>query len=170
MHTWLQRLPTLLTLAIAAGLLAYGPIVQPAAYHAFADIRHWLGVPHAFDVLSNLPFALVALIGLGTLWPRRRHPALARAWPGYALFLLALLATAFGSTWYHLAPDDARLVWDRLPIAVASVALLAAVRADTAPGTRIGAWLAMLVPAAVASVFWWQIGRASCRERVSVVV
>ncbi|MDM5181921.1 hypothetical protein PO883_32625 [Massilia sp. DJPM01] len=37
-------------------------------------------------------------------------------------FLLIGL-TAFGSSWYHLAPDDTRLVWDRLPIALACVSL-----------------------------------------------
>jgi len=35
---------------------------------------------------------------------------------GYWLFLIGLLLTAFGSSFYHLAPNNARLIWDRLPI------------------------------------------------------
>jgi hypothetical protein len=159
MKAWLHRLPAILTLVIAALLITHGPIPQPAGYHDFADTQVWLGVPYAFDVLSNAPFALIAGLGLVALWSRRRHPALAPAWPGYALFLVALLGTALGSTWYHLAPDDTRLVWDRLPIVVASVALLAAVRADTATRASIRTWLALLVPAAIASVAWWHAGQ-----------
>ena len=55
---------------------------------------------------------------------------------GYRLFLVGLLLTAFGSGLYHLAPDNARLVWDRLPIALACAGLLAAVRAECLPKRR----------------------------------
>jgi hypothetical protein len=33
------RLSLFITLAAAVGLLAYGPIAQPAGYHSFADQR-----------------------------------------------------------------------------------------------------------------------------------
>ena len=39
----------------------------------------------------------------------------------------ALILTAWGSAYYHLAPDNARLVWDRFPIMIVFMALLAAV-------------------------------------------
>ena len=113
-------------------------------------------MPHAADVLSNLGFAFVALWGLFALWPQRRHPALAAGWPGYRLFLVGLLLTAVGSSFYHLAPDNARLVWDRLPIALACAGLLAAVGAETragAHGARRAFWLMLC---AVASVGWWR--------------
>ena len=45
-------------------------------------------------------------------------------WPGYRLFLIGLLLTAFGSGFYHFAPDNARLIWDRLPIALAEAGLI----------------------------------------------
>ena len=35
---------------------------QPQAYHDYADQRAWLGLSHAADVLSNLPFLIVGLI------------------------------------------------------------------------------------------------------------
>jgi hypothetical protein len=136
-------------------MLLYGPIEQPRHYHEFADTRAWLGLPNAADVLSNAGFALAGAWGLCVLWPARRHPALAAGWPGYCLFLIALILTAIGSSFYHLAPDNARLVWDRLPIALACAGLLAAVRAETEPQASALRWTVLLTAGAIASVWWW---------------
>jgi hypothetical protein len=96
---------------------AVGRIPQNPAYHGLADRRTLLGVPNALDVLSNLPFVVVGALGLAVV--RRGGGANGVAtfadpwerWPAAALFLGTLL-TAFGSSWYHLAPDSARLLWD----------------------------------------------------------
>ncbi len=148
-------LPTLVTVLACVLLLLYGAIAQPAHYHQFADQSVMWGMPHAADVLSNLGFAVIALCGLLALWPHRADAALKAGWPGYQLFLVGLLLTALGSAFYHLAPDNFRLVWDRVPIALACAGLLAAVRAEThapADGRRDALWLALL---AAASVGWW---------------
>jgi hypothetical protein len=157
MPTRIRHLPTAIVLLLAVALIVHGPIAQLPHYHDFADHAAFLGVPHAGDVLSNAGFALVALWGLWRLFPQRAHPALARAWPGYLLFLLALMLTAAGSGYYHLAPDNARLLWDRLPIALACAGLLAAARADNVPRTRCARDALVLAVCAVASVAWWTI-------------
>jgi hypothetical protein len=151
------RLPVLITVLLSLAMAWHGPIAQLPHYHDFADQSMFAGVPHAGDVLSNAGFALVALWGLVRLWPRRAHPLLAQAWPGYALFLCALLLTSAGSAFYHLAPDDARLLWDRLPIALACAGLLAGSRADNVPGTRCAIDTALLAMAATASACWWTL-------------
>lgn len=153
----LHHLPLLLSLLLAAAALLYGPIAQLENYHAFADQLTLLGIPHALDVLSNLGFALVALWGLWRLLPARRSAELAAGWPGYALFLGGLLLTALGSSWYHLAPDDHRLVWDRLPIALASAGLLAGVWGDCRQRRSAG-FAAVLGLAAIFGVLWWYGG------------
>jgi hypothetical protein len=153
-------IPSLLALAAGAAMLVHGPIPQLAHYHEFADSRAFLGIPNGLDVLSNAGFALVALWGLVALWPHRREAAIARSWPGQLLFLVALLLTAAGSTWYHLAPDNARLVWDRLPIALACAGLLAAVDADTRETPRPPWVLVLLVAGAIGSVWWWSFTEA----------
>ncbi|HEX8612416.1 MAG TPA: hypothetical protein VF800_14110 [Telluria sp.] len=132
---------------LAAAMLLAGPIPQPAGYHAFADERVLSGVANAADVLSNLGFLLIGLYGLLHVRPTR---------PAHLMFFVAILITAFGSSWYHLAPDDTRLVWDRLPIALACVSLLAASLEDAflarcAPLPTLAALCAL----GVASVFWW---------------
>ena len=140
-------------LAVAAAAMAWhGPIAQLADYHAFADTRTWLGVPHAGDVISNAAFALVVAWALwtrptqGTTNPGERSAA---DW-----FLASLALTTLGSTWYHLAPDNARLIFDRLPIALACAALLCQMHARTT-GRDIPAMLPAMLVAAVGSVVWW---------------
>lgn len=157
MDRLLSRLPLFVTLAACAALLAYGPIAQPARYHDFADVSLWLGLPHAADVLSNLGFALVGLWGWRRLAPQRIHPALRDGWWGYRLLLAGLVLTAIGSAWYHLAPDDDRLLWDRLPIALACAGLLAAVRAETVGSRAPRDEAALFALLGVASVVWWYV-------------
>jgi hypothetical protein len=151
-----RYLPTIVTLAAVVLLLLHGPLVQPPHYNDFADQSVLFGIPHAGDVLSNLGFAIVAIWGWIRLRPQRDHRALRQGWPGYALFLLALLLTAAGSAYYHLAPDNQRLVWDRLPIALTCAGLLAAVRAETRGDTNAARDAAILGILAVLSVGWWQ--------------
>jgi hypothetical protein len=151
----LQYLPSLLTIFGIMAALLLGPVHQPPSYNDFADQSLVLGIPHACDVMSNLGFALVAVWGWLGLRPRRDHPALRRGWCGYRLFLLGLFLTAVGSAYYHLAPDNQRLVWDRLPIALACAGLLAGVRAETRPDTHISSYAAGVTLLALASVAWW---------------
>lgn len=150
-----KTLPLFLTLALIGAALVHGPITQLPHYHAFADQSAHFGIAHFADVLSNLGFALVAVWGWVRLYPIRHHAALKEGWAGYGLFLVALFLTALGSSYYHLAPDNARLVWDRLPIALACAGLLAGVRAD-ARKRACDCLAAILALCAVASVVWWR--------------
>src|SRR5215475_9765872 len=103
----------LLVLAVAAAgvtLLALPPIPQDPAYHLFADQRPFLGIPNCLDVLSNLPFALVGLLGLAFVFRRGRENARAfrdpwERWP-YAILFAGIALTTLGSAYYHLAPDN----------------------------------------------------------------
>jgi hypothetical protein len=61
-----------------------------------------------------------------------------------------------GSAYYHLAPDNARLVWDRIPINIVFMALLAAVIAER---VTVGTGLALfpvLELLGVGSVLYWR--------------
>jgi hypothetical protein len=161
----MRRLPGIITAGAAAALLVYGSIPQPAEYHAFADQRPLLGVPNGGDVLSNVGFAIVGLWGARRLW--RSRDGLLAGRSGYAVFFAALVLTAAGSAFYHLSPDNSRLVWDRLPIALACAGLLAAVRTESQRATDDPLFTAGLVIAAVASVAWWHatetLGRGDLR-------
>jgi hypothetical protein len=134
---------------IAAALLPAVP--QWPSYHDFADQRAWVGVPHALNVLSNLPLLAVGALGLAHL--RRTRAPRSVAVP-YGVFFAGALLTAFGSAWYHADPRDATLVWDRLPIALAFAGLSAGTLADRAPG-RAMPYSVGLSAIAVATVLVW---------------
>jgi hypothetical protein len=133
------------------------PLPQPLAYHNFADHRGWLGIPNFGDVISNLPFAIIGFLGLIFLFGPRRTIFLdpRERWL-YVVIFGGLILTALGSGYYHLAPDNARLVWDRVPIMMVFMALLAAVVAERA-GVSFGFWLFPVFEiAGVASVAVWR--------------
>lgn len=129
-------------------------LAQWQSYHDFADQRTLLGVPHALNVLSNLPFLVVG--GLGLLHIVRAGIDRAVALP-YGLFFAGALLTAFGSAWYHLDPRDATLVWDRLPIALGFAGLVAATLVDRVP-RRATPFSTAFAGVAVATVLHWSWG------------
>ena len=115
-----------------AGVLFVGAIPQDPAYHFFADTRPWLGIANFGNVASNLPFSIVGVLGLwAVLGPEGRgnFEDRADAWP-YIVFFVGVGFVSAGSAYYHLAPDNARLFWDRLPMTLAFMAVLSAIVAD----------------------------------------
>jgi hypothetical protein len=140
--------------AAAAVLLPAMP--QPAAYHDFADHRVMLGIANFLDVASNVGFLLAGIAGLVIVArPRTQFTVGAERLP-YAIFFAGLLLTAAGSAYYHLVPDNERLFWDRLPMTIAFMALVAAQVVDR---IKVRAGLALLVPmllVGVASVLYWR--------------
>jgi hypothetical protein len=132
---------------------------QPASYHNFADQRAVLGIPNFLNVASNLPFAVIGVWGMVFLFSRteERKRALVdprERWP-YLVLFTGLFLTAFGSAYYHLAPSNATLVWDRLPMSIMFAGFVAAViaeRIDAEFGIKL---LPFLVLLSMASVLQW---------------
>jgi hypothetical protein len=163
-----RRSLVLLALVAAAvvGVALLPPIPQPPDYHEFADDRTLLGLANALNVLSNLPFVLVGLLGLDACRRRSDERGL------YAAFFAGIALTGLGSAWYHLAPDHERLVWDRLPMTLGFMALLAATvaeRLDLAWGRRL---LVPLLGVGLASVLYWirgeRVGAGDLRPYILV--
>jgi hypothetical protein len=147
-----------LTGLVVAVLFLAPRVPQPLSYHNFADTRAWLGIPRFGDVVSNLPFAIVGVWGLIFLLRRGRQRFIdpRERWPYYFVFV-GLVLTAIGSSYYHLAPDNARLVWDRLPMTVVFMALVAAMIAERI-SIRAGLWLLpVLLAIGIASVMQWHL-------------
>jgi hypothetical protein len=150
-------------LAVAVALFA-APFDVPESYYHFADTRALFGVPNFGDVVSNLAFLAAGVIGLAWLWrpagracltPRQRAP--------FAIFFAGVVATTFGSAYFHLAPltpdgvpNNWGMLWDRLPITVAFTALFAGFIADRV-SARAGAVALPLMIAfgAAATVYWY---------------
>jgi cytochrome bd-type quinol oxidase subunit 2 len=156
-----HALALLLGLAVGvSGLMLRLPTVsQTTSYHEFADQRSWLGIPNFFNVASNLLFVVVGIAGMAFTWragAEERHFIDARErWPYFWLFVGVFL-TGFGSACYHLAPDNGRLVWDRLPMTIAFASLVAALVAERISarwGLRLLPWLILYAAGTV--VLWY---------------
>lgn len=145
-----RRLATFIVLgalAVAAMIAIAVPVHRTPAFHHYADQRSWLGIPHAGDVLSNLPFLIAGA------W------CLLRARDAYArLACLGVAAIGIGSAAYHIEPSDVTLAFDWGPIAVALMLVTAAV-IDDRLGARAGRIAIVVGPVlAVASVIVWSFG------------
>jgi len=155
------RTRVLIVMAVAAGcafgLMLMEPISQPQAYHHFADRRPLWGIPNFADTASNLPFLVVGILGIAAnVRGRVRFIDRRERW-FYLIFFAGVALTCFGSAYYHLAPDNDRLVWDRLPMTVAFMSLLAAIIAER---INLSAGLGLLAPLLLlgaASVWYWHL-------------
>lgn len=129
---------------------------QPTGYHDFADHRFLFGVANALDVASNLAFLLAGLAGLWiSLRARGVFAQPAERWP-YVVFFAGVALTAAGSGYYHLAPDNERLFWDRLPMTVAFMALIAAQVGDRVDPRAGRVLLLPMLAIGAASVVYWR--------------
>lgn len=144
---------------IAVGLWAVlrfflGAMPQWASYHDFADTRSYWGIPRAGDVLTNLAILAAGLWG-ASIGKRAHLDADER--PAYRLLVAGAILTAIGSAYYHLAPSNPTLVWDRLPMTLVMAALLTLVLADRVDGRHARAALVPLATLGVAGVLWWAV-------------
>lgn len=157
-------------LSIAAAILLPA-MPQPAAYHDFADRRVGFGVENFLDVASNIGFLLAGIAGLFVvLRPRTQFAFEIERWP-YGVFFLGLLLTAVGSAYYHLAPDNERLFWDRLPMTIAFMSLVAAQIVDRiSVKAGVGLLLPMLLVGAASTIYWLATERAGAGNVVPYAV
>ncbi len=150
----------ILTVVILLMTVLYPPISQSVAYHQFADQISFFDIPNFLNVVSNLAILVSGLIGMLFVLQCYRssgqHCFINRAecWP-YLVVFLSVVMTSFGSAYYHWAPDNGVLLWDRLPIAIGVAALLAAVLVERI-SVKVGLWaLPILVVLGAVSVLYW---------------
>ncbi|XP_061349621.1 uncharacterized protein LOC133294877 [Gastrolobium bilobum] len=115
------------------------PIPRSPNHHRFADLRNLLGVPNTLNVITNFPFLVVGVIGLvlaleGGVF---NISSQAEVW-AWVLFYAGVAGVAFGSTYYHLKPDNNRVLWDTLPMMVAYSSLFSSLVIE-----RIGQWIGL---------------------------
>src|SRR5215471_19086095 len=121
------------------------PIPQDQAYHGFADARRLFGIPNFWNVASNLPFVVIGTIGL---WQFHRDPVTIVLFGG-------ILLTGIGSSYYHWAPSDGTLFWDRLPMTISFAAIFSLI-AQERVGKRVGSILLwpMLAIGVISLLVW----------------
>jgi hypothetical protein len=144
-----------LCLAAFAVAALLPPIPQPQSYHQFADQRTIFGMARGMDVLSNLAFLVSGFLGLFYVARAGLTLDAGTRWTLATLFF-GLVLTSIGSGYYHLAPDNQRLVFDRLPMIIAMSGCVGAVLADRFGGAT--AWsLAGLMAIGLWTVHEWSV-------------
>lgn len=146
---------TLLSVSALIGIFFVNPIAQDPGYHSFSDQRTLLEVPNFWNVMSNLPFLLVGMLGLYRLVRSASLNTINELKPAYALFFAAVAWVALGSAYYHWTPNNISLVWDRLPMTVAFMALFSIIIGEYSSVTVGKKVLWPLVLIGVISVFYW---------------
>lgn len=141
----------ILVLGSLLWMLSLEPIAQNTGYHSFSDTRMFIGIPNCFDVVSNLPFLLIGVLGL-RFCLRKKQGAVRSAW---SVFFVGVGLVSIGSAYYHWNPTNESLVWDRLPMTIGFMGLFVAMLGEYV-GKRLATLL--LAPAVVlglATVLYW---------------
>jgi hypothetical protein len=130
------------------------PIAQDPRYHDFADQRAIWAVANFWNVISNAAFLVTAALGLRAL---RSTSAFTERWEraAYCVLLAGIVLVAFGSAYYHFAPNSQTLFWDRLPMTIVFMSLFATTigeRIDMRVGRQ--SLLPLLLIGALSVIYW----------------
>jgi len=150
---------TVLLIALSAILVAavffIDPIPQDPAYHAFADTRSLLEIPNFWNVMSNIPFLMIGGAGLYYVRSKDHRGLLPDLSMAYLVFFAGIFLTGIGSAYYHYAPGNSTLVWDRLPMTLGFMGFVAIIIGEhiSLPAAK---WLLLplLIVGAVSVVYW----------------
>ena len=150
-----ERVGYLILTAIAVlaltGIFILSPIEQNKEYHNFCDSDTIFNIPNFWNVVSNIPFLIIGLIGL------YKTTTLLETKIQYIMFFLGISLVSIGSGYYHLNPNNSTLVWDRLPMTIAIMSLFSIIISEFID-LKVG--LKSLLPAVIIgllSVVYWII-------------
>jgi hypothetical protein len=154
-----------IVLAIAAfcavAIILHDPIPQDPSYHHFIDRRELLAVPNFWNVASNLPFLAAGMAGLFALRSKNAPGILPTLRWAYIAFFAGSIFVAVGSAYYHLAPNNKALVWDRLAMAIAFMAFLSIIVGEHINANLGQKTLLPFLAIGMLSVIFWKITEAN---------
>lgn len=154
-----NRLNILLAIIVTAIIVIFSldPIAQDPAYHNFADQRRIFTIANFFNVLSNLPFVIIGIMGIRLVVLRQASGGLAELQAMYLTFFVGVFLTGFGSAYYHYQPDNQTLLWDRLPITIAFMALFSAIVGEYISIQLAWKLFVPLLISGITSVIYWYV-------------
>lgn len=146
-------------LAIVA-MFFVAPIKQDLSYHQFADTQTLFSIPHFWNVISNLPFILVGLLGF-TILKKKNDGLLSGSIPElrvvYITFFIGVFLTGFGSSYYHWNPINSTLLWDRLPMTISFMAFFTVIIGENISISLAKKLFYPLVLFGISSAIYWII-------------
>lgn len=155
-------IPSLALLSVTA-LFLHGRVSQNLSYHNFADQRTIFRIANFLNVVTNLPFALIGVVGLRK---SRKLPEKKVKNIFSAVFIGFLLLT-LGSGYYHFSPNNHSLVYDRLPITMVLMSFFSFIVYDCVDSQKGYTALFVLNSIGILSVVYWimteQAGKGDVR-------
>jgi hypothetical protein len=149
---WQHALLALLAFGSLGLMLSLPAIRQDSAYHLFADRRILCGVPNFWDVASNVPFLLVGIAGLKFCL----GSGLTTGRSSWIVLFAGVSLVSVGSGIYHWDPNNATLVWDRLPMTIAFMGLFVALLAEYVHARLGSVLLIPMLLLGLSSVLYWE--------------
>ena len=164
-----RKIIILATVALIAisFVFARGPVSQDPSYHEFADQRTIAGIPNGLNVLSNMAFIISGAWGMAFLALLLKRSGMTTLLLEYLLFFFGIFLSGIGSGFYHYRPDNASLVWDRLPMTMAFMAFLCSMISERIDRRAGAIALTPLLALGAFSVGYWawseSVGRGDLR-------
>ncbi len=152
-----NRLKFIVTIAAITIIAVFSmePIAQDPEYHNFADQRARLNIPNFYNLISNLPFVIVGIMGMRLVGSGRATGGLPELQTVYLTFFIGVFLTGFGSAYYHYHPDNQTLLWDRLPMTISFMALFSAILSEYISSQIALKLFIPLMLSGIASVVYW---------------
>jgi hypothetical protein len=141
-----------LTLVTIVSTFSIGRVPQSLIYHQFTDQRHFYGVPNFLNVFTNLPFIVIGVLGIINL--QKLSVTGIHFW-NYLLLFIAIFLTGFGSAFYHFSPENATLIFDRIPMTIIFMSFLSLTIAECINEKVARILLLPLIFFGISSVLFW---------------
>lgn len=151
----------LTALIVLGGIASQNPIAQDVSYHSFADSRKIWSIPNFWNVVSNIPLIIAGFIGVNSFKQAGKLKVISETNTAYILLFSGTFLVGFGSSYYHLAPDNQTLVWDRLPMTIAFMSLFSIIISEFISVRSGKALLLPLILTGVCSVIYWHFSEMS---------
>lgn len=138
-----------------------GPIEQDPNYHLFADRRSYFSIHNFFNVVTNIPFIIIGLVGISQISLNKLQKIDYQMVMMRLVFFIGVLFTGIGSGYFHLNPCNDTLFWDRLPMTISFMSFFTIVISDFV-SIKLGSRLFIpLLISGILSLLYWQFTESS---------
>ena len=145
------------SLITALVIMFVPPVSQDPGYHNFADQRNISGIPHFWNVVTNIPFLVLGVTGFFKFHKHELRGVLPDLFKAYLTFFMGLVLTGLGSGYYHLDPSNSTLVGDRMAITVTFMSFFVLIFGESISTRTASRLLLPLLFLGLASVVYWNI-------------
>ena len=133
------------------------PVSQDPEYHNFEDQRSISGIAHFWNVVTNIPFILLGIIGFFKIYKQDLKGRLPHLFKAYLTFFMGLVLTGLGSAYYHLNPSNSTLVGDRMAITITFMSFFVLIFGESISTRTASRLLVPLLFLGISSVVYWNI-------------